>query len=52
MYRRTTLLEVLNMDRKEKIKILGKHLGIKPKYLGVPSFAYEVEILPLQGKAQ
>lgn len=30
------------MDRKEKIKILGKHLGIKPKYLGVPSFAYEV----------
>lgn len=30
------------MDRKEKVKILGKHLGIKPKYLGVPSFAYEV----------
>lgn len=30
------------MDRKEKVKILGKHLGVKPKYLGVPSFAYEV----------
>lgn len=30
------------MDRKEKVKILGKHLGIKPKYLGAPSFAYEV----------
>ncbi|MBC8591104.1 virulence-related protein [Wansuia hejianensis] len=30
------------MDRKEKVKILGKHLGIKPKYLGVQSFAYEV----------
>ncbi len=30
------------MDRKEKVKILGKHLGIKPKYLGVPSFAYEI----------
>lgn len=30
------------MDRKELIRILGEHLGIKPKYLGVPSFAYEV----------
>lgn len=30
------------MDRKEIVKILGEHLGIKPKYLGVPSFAYEV----------
>lgn len=30
------------MDRKVKVKILGKHLGIKPKYLGVPSFAYEI----------
>ena len=30
------------MDRKEKVKILGKHLGIKPKYLGAPSFAYKV----------
>lgn len=30
------------MDRKEKVKILSGHLGIKPKYLGVPSFAYEI----------
>src|SRR5699024_12646450 len=30
------------MDRKEKVKILGEHLGVKPKYLGIPSFAYEV----------
>lgn len=30
------------MDRKELVEILGKHLGIKPKYLGVPSFNYRV----------
>lgn len=30
------------MDRKELVKVLGKHLDIKPKYLGVPSFAYQV----------
>ena len=30
------------MDRKEKVKILEKHLGIKSKYLATPSFAYEV----------
>lgn len=30
------------MDRKEKVKIISEHLGIRPKYLGVPSFAYEI----------
>lgn len=30
------------MDRKEIVKIIGEHLGLKPKYLGVPSFAYEI----------
>jgi hypothetical protein len=30
------------MDRKEIVRILGEHLGVKPKYLGVPSFAYKV----------
>ena len=30
------------MDRKEMVKIIGEHLGVKPKYLGVPSFAYQV----------
>lgn len=30
------------MDRKELVQVLGKHLDIKPKYLGVPSFAYQV----------
>lgn len=30
------------MDRKEKVKILEKHLGIKSKYLAAPSFAYEI----------
>lgn len=30
------------MDRKEIVKVLGEHFGVKPKYLGVPSFAYEV----------
>lgn len=31
------------MDRKEKVKILEEHFKIKSKYLGVPSFAYEIE---------
>ena len=30
------------MDRKEKVKILGEHLGIEPEYLGAPSFDYQV----------
>jgi len=30
------------MDRKEMIKQLGEHFGVKPKYLSVPSFAYEI----------
>ena len=31
------------MDRKEIVKVLGEHFGVKPKYLGVPSFAYKIE---------
>ena len=30
------------MDRKELVKVLSQHLGLKAKYLGVPSFAYEI----------
>lgn len=30
------------MDRKELVKILSQHLVLKAKYLGVPSFAYEI----------
>ena len=30
------------MDRKEMIKQLSEHFGMKPKYLSVPSFAYEI----------
>jgi len=30
------------MERKEMIKQLGEHFGVKPKYLSVPSFAYEI----------
>ena len=30
------------MDRKKLVKILSDHLGVKAKYLGVPSFAYQV----------
>lgn len=30
------------MERKEIIKALGEHFGIVPKYMGVPSFAYEI----------
>ncbi|SNV67263.1 virulence-related protein [Clostridium cochlearium] len=31
------------MDRKEMIKILGEYLGVKPRYLGAPSFHYQIE---------
>lgn len=31
------------MDRKEIVKVLGEHLGVKPQYMGVPSFAYQIE---------
>lgn len=31
------------MDRKEEVKILGEHFGVKPKYLGTPSFSYQIE---------
>ncbi|AFV05406.1 hypothetical protein [Dehalobacter sp. CF] len=31
------------MEKKEIIKVLGEHFGVKPKYMGVPSFAYQIE---------
>jgi len=31
------------MERKEIVKALGKHFGVKPKYMGVPSCAYQIE---------
>ena len=31
------------MDRKEIIKSLGEHFGVKPKYMGVPSCSYQIE---------
>lgn len=31
------------MDRKELVKILGEHFGVKPKYMGAPSFAYQIQ---------
>ncbi|GIO38857.1 hypothetical protein J41TS12_37180 [Paenibacillus antibioticophila] len=31
------------MDRKEIVKMLSKHFGVKPKYLGAPSFIYHFE---------
>jgi len=33
------------MDRKEIVKALGEHFGIEPKYMGVPSFAYKIQIV-------
>lgn len=30
------------MDRKEMVKKLGEFFGVKPKYLNVPTFAYEI----------
>jgi len=31
------------MERKQIVKALGEHFGVKPKYMGVPSFAYQIE---------
>ncbi len=31
------------MERKEIVKALGEHFGVEPKYMGVPSFAYQIE---------
>lgn len=30
------------MDRKEIVKALSEHLGVKAEYMGVPSFAYQI----------
>jgi hypothetical protein len=38
----TKTQEVMKMDRKEMVKRLGEFLGIKPKYLGAPTFDYEI----------
>jgi hypothetical protein len=35
--------EVIDLDRKEIVKILGEHFGVKPEYMGTPSFAYQIE---------
>lgn len=32
------------MDRKEILKALEQHFGVKAKYMGAPSFAYQIEI--------
>lgn len=31
------------MDRKEIVKVLSEHFGVKADYMGVPSFAYQME---------
>lgn len=31
------------MDRKEIVKAIGEHFDVKPQYLGVPSFSYQIE---------
>ena len=31
------------MERKEIVKALAEHFGVEPKYMGVPSFAYQVQ---------
>ena len=36
-------MEGLHMDRKEIIKLLEEHFGVKPKYMGVPTCAYKIE---------
>jgi hypothetical protein len=32
----------MNMERKVLVKKLGEYFGVKPKYLGAPSFAYQL----------
>ena len=43
VYTTKILLEGLQMDRKILVKKLGEHFGVEPRYMGVPSFAYEIE---------
>lgn len=31
------------MDRKEIVKVLSEHFGVKAEYMGVPSFAYQIK---------
>lgn len=31
------------MDRKEIVKVLGEYFGVKPEYMGVPSFVYQIK---------
>lgn len=31
------------MERKEIVKKIGEHFGVKPEYMGTPSFAYQIE---------
>lgn len=31
------------MDRKEIVKLLSEHFGVKAEYMGVPSFAYQIK---------
>lgn len=31
------------MDRKEIVKVLNEHFGVKAEYMGVPSFAYQIK---------
>jgi hypothetical protein len=36
-------MEGFIMERKEIVKALGEHFEVEPKYMGVPSFAYQIE---------
>ena len=36
-------MEGFIMERKQIIKALGEHFGVDPKYMGVPSFTYQIE---------
>ncbi|AOY76726.1 hypothetical protein [Clostridium formicaceticum] len=31
------------MDRKEIVRLLGEYFGVKPQYMGAPSFAFQIE---------
>lgn len=36
-------MEGFIMERKELVNALGEHFGVKPKYMGAPSFAYQIQ---------
>ena len=43
MYTLQNIIGGINMDRKQMVKQLGEYFEVEPKYMGVPSYAYQIE---------